>query len=92
MAEYMAVPARYLVPLGDLDPVDAAPLADAAMTPYHALRNSRRVLRPGSTAVVVGVGGLGHVAVQLLKALTETRIIAVDVSADAPASRHRTRR
>jgi propanol-preferring alcohol dehydrogenase len=82
MAEYMAVPARYLVPLGDLDPVTAAPLADAGMTPYHALRNSIRVLRPGSTAVVVGIGGLGHVAVQLLKALTATRIIAVDVSAE----------
>ena len=40
----------------------AAPLADAAMTPYHAIRNSLRVLRPGSTALVVGVGGLGHVA------------------------------
>jgi len=81
MAEYMAVPAPYLVPLGDLDPATAAPLADAAMTPYHALRNSIRVLRLGSTTVVVGVGGLGHVAIQLLKALTETRIIAIDVSA-----------
>ena len=82
MAEYMAVPARYLVPLGDLDPVRAAPLADAAMTPYHAIRNSSRVLRPGSTSVVIGVGGLGHAAVQLLRALTATRVIAVDVSAD----------
>jgi len=82
MAEYMAVPARHLVPLGDLDPVTAAPLADAAMTPYHAVRNSMRVLRPGSTAVVIGIGGLGHVAVQLLKALTAVRVIAVDVSAD----------
>lgn len=90
MAEYMAVPARHLVPLGDLDPVAAAPLADAAMTPYHALRNSTRVLRPGSTAVVVGVGGLGHVAVQLLKALTGACVIAVDVSTDRlqAASRH----
>ncbi|BBY67020.1 alcohol dehydrogenase catalytic domain-containing protein [Mycolicibacterium helvum] len=82
MAEYMAVPARYLVSLGDLDPVTAAPLADAAMTPYHAVRNSTRALRPGSAAVVVGVGGLGHVAVQLIKTLTGARIIAVDVLAD----------
>jgi alcohol dehydrogenase, propanol-preferring len=79
MAEYMAVPARYLVPLEDLDPTTAAPLADAAMTPYHAIRNSSRALRPGSTAVVVGVGGLGHVAVQLLRALTGARIVAVDI-------------
>jgi propanol-preferring alcohol dehydrogenase len=81
MAEYMAVPARYLVTLGGLDPTMAAPLADAAMTPYHAIRNSYRALRPGSTAAVIGVGGLGHVAVQLLRELTATRIIAVDVSA-----------
>jgi propanol-preferring alcohol dehydrogenase len=80
MAEYMAVPARYLVALGDLDPATAAPLADAAMTPYHAIRNSSRVLRPGSTAVVIGIGGLGHVAVQLLHALNGARIVAVDVS------------
>jgi propanol-preferring alcohol dehydrogenase len=82
MADYIAVAARYLVPLRDLDPTSAAPLADAAMTPYHAIRNSLRVLRPGSTAVVLGVGGLGHVAVQLLRELTGTRIIAVDTSAD----------
>jgi len=90
MAEYMAVPARFLVAIGDLDPAAAAPIADAAMTPYHAIRNSRRVLVPGSTAVVIGVGGLGHVAVQLLRELTGARIIAVDVSDDklAAAARH----
>jgi propanol-preferring alcohol dehydrogenase len=86
MADYIAVPARYLVPLGDLDPTSAAPLADAAMTPYHAIRNSFSVLRPGSTAVVVGVGGLGHVAVQLLHELTGARIIAVDTSAERLAA------
>jgi propanol-preferring alcohol dehydrogenase len=79
MAEYMAVPARYLVPIGDLDPVAAAPLADAAMTPYHAIRNSRRVLRPDATAVVIGVGGLGHLAVQILRAVSAVRIVAVDI-------------
>jgi propanol-preferring alcohol dehydrogenase len=79
MAEYMAVPVRHLVPIGDLDPIAAAPLADSAMTPYHAIRNSRRVLRPDATAVVIGVGGLGHLAVQILRATTAVRIVAVDI-------------
>lgn len=83
MAEYMLVPhARLLLPLGDLDPRDAAPLSDAALTPYHAVKRSLDLLVPGSTAVVIGVGGLGHMAVQILRALTPARVIAVDVSAD----------
>jgi propanol-preferring alcohol dehydrogenase len=81
MAEYMLVPqARHLVPLQSIDPVHAAPLTDAALTPYHAIRRSLAILLPGSTAVVIGVGGLGHLAVQLLGALSTTRVIAVDVS------------
>jgi alcohol dehydrogenase, propanol-preferring len=79
MAEYMVVPdARYLVPLGDLDPIDAAPLTDAALTPYHAIKRSLPLLVPGSTAVVIGAGGLGHMAVQILGALSPARIVAVD--------------
>lgn len=79
MAEYMLVPStRLLVPLGDLDPVKAAPLSDAALTPYHAIAKSRDRLHPGSTTVVIGVGGLGQMAIQLLKATTGTRVIAVD--------------
>ncbi len=69
MAEYMVVPTRaHLVPLGDLDPVEAAPLTDAALTPYHAIKRSLPLLVPGSTAVVVGAGGLGHMAIQILDA------------------------
>jgi propanol-preferring alcohol dehydrogenase len=83
MAEYMLVPSpRLLVPLGDLDPRDAAPLTDAALTPYHAIKRSLHLLVPGSTAVVIGVGGLGHLAVQILKALSGARIVAVDLAAD----------
>jgi propanol-preferring alcohol dehydrogenase len=79
MAEYMLVPStRYLVPLGELDPVMAAPLADAALTPYHAIRRARAKLYPGATAVVIGAGGLGQMAVQLLAATTGARIIAID--------------
>ncbi|HEX6023255.1 MAG TPA: NAD(P)-dependent alcohol dehydrogenase [Solirubrobacter sp.] len=78
LADYVVVPSpRLVVPIGDLDPVRAAPLADAALTPYHAIRRALP-LAPGSTAVVIGVGGLGHVAIQLLRALTPARIVAVD--------------
>ena len=83
MAEYLLVPSpRLLVPLGDLDPRRAAALADAALTPYHAIKKSLAMLRPGSAAVVIGVGGLGHAAVQLLRELSPATIIAVDVAAD----------
>ncbi|HEX5096538.1 MAG TPA: alcohol dehydrogenase catalytic domain-containing protein, partial [Acidimicrobiia bacterium] len=79
MAEYMLVPSpRLLVPLGDLDPVEAAPLGDAALTPYHAIAPSRGDLVPGTTAVVIGAGGLGHMAIQLLRATTPARVIAID--------------
>ena len=81
MAEYMLVPdPRLLVALGELDPRDAAPLSDAALTPYHAIKRSLHRLVPGSTAVVIGVGGLGHMGVQILRALSPARIIAVDLS------------
>ncbi|HET6966100.1 MAG TPA: NAD(P)-dependent alcohol dehydrogenase [Acidimicrobiales bacterium] len=80
MAELMLVPsARHLVPLPEgLDPVAAAPLTDAGLTPYHAVRRSWPKLGPGATAVVIGVGGLGHLGVQILKATTAARVIAVD--------------
>lgn len=80
LAEYMLVDsARHLVPLDGVDPVQAAPLTDAGLTPYHAIRRSLPKLLPGSTAVVIGVGGLGHLAVQLLRALTPARVVALDV-------------
>lgn len=83
MAGYMLVPsARLLVPLGDLDPRDAAPLTDAALTPYHAIKRSLPKLVPGSTAVVIGVGGLGQMAIQLLGALSPARVIALDTDHD----------
>ena len=80
MAEYLLVPAaRHLVPLPDgLDPVDAAPLTDAGLTPYHAVRRSQDKLGPDATALVFGVGGLGHLGLQILKATSAARVIAVD--------------
>jgi propanol-preferring alcohol dehydrogenase len=81
MAEYMIVDTpRRLVPIGDLDPVRAASLTDAALTPYQAILSVLPKLKGGSTTVVIGVGGLGHVAVQLLRELTGTRVIAMDVT------------
>jgi propanol-preferring alcohol dehydrogenase len=81
MAEYLLVDdARHLVPLDGLDPVAAVPLTDAGLTPYHAIKQSLPKLGPGSTAVVIGTGGLGHVAIQLLRALTPARVVALDVS------------
>jgi propanol-preferring alcohol dehydrogenase len=78
MAESLVVPARHLVPLGDLDPVEAAPLTDAGLTPYHAISLSRSRIAPSSTIVVIGVGGLGHVAVQILRATSGASIVALD--------------
>ena len=83
MAEYVSVPAGQLLPIGDLDPAQAAPLTDAGLTPYHAIEISRDVLRPGTTCVVIGIGGLGHMALQILAATTSVRVIAVDVNDEA---------
>ena len=69
-------------PLGYFDPREAAPRTDAGPTTYHAVKRSLPVLVPGSTAVVIGVGGLGQMAVQILKALSLARVVAVDTSAD----------
>lgn len=83
MAEYLRVPSsRFVVPLTSLDPAEAAPLADAALTPYHAIKRSLELLVPGSAAVVIGVGGLGHMAIQIVKALTPAKVIAVDAAED----------
>ena len=81
MAEYMLVPsARLLVPLADLSPAKAAPLSDAALTPYHAIKRALPHLNADSTVVVVGVGGLGHMAIQLVRVLAPVRIVAADVN------------
>lgn len=80
MAEFVTAPARSLLPLGNLDVIAAAPLSDAGLSPYHAIAQHRKALRPGSTCVVLGVGGLGHMAIQILRATTKATIIAADIS------------
>lgn len=85
MADFMLVPAeRLLVPLpAGLTPEVAAPLTDAGLTPYHAVRRSWSKMTPDSNVVVIGVGGLGHLGVQLVKATTSATVIAVDLKPDA---------
>ncbi|SEQ95720.1 alcohol dehydrogenase, propanol-preferring [Faunimonas pinastri] len=83
MAAYVVAPARTLFPIGDLDPALAAPLTDAGLTPYHAIMSCRELLTPGSTVVVIGLGGLGNMALQILRALTASRIVAMDRSQGA---------
>ncbi|MFI0820911.1 NAD(P)-dependent alcohol dehydrogenase [Streptomyces sp. NPDC021098] len=86
MAAYVLVPsARHLVPVGDLTSEQAAPLSDAGLTSYHAVAGLRHALGEGTTAVVIGIGGLGHLAVQILRATTACRVLAVDVREDALA-------
>lgn len=81
MAEYVIVDdARHLTPLGDLDPVETVSLTDAGLTPYHAIKAAQHKLFPGATALVLGVGGLGHVGIQIIRAISDATVIAVDVS------------
>jgi propanol-preferring alcohol dehydrogenase len=62
--------------------VATVPLTDAGLTSYHAIKRSLAHLGAGSTAVVIGTGGLGHVGIQLLRLLTPARIIALDLTQD----------
>jgi len=78
LASHIVVARRDIVPLGGLNPEQAAPLTDAGATSYHAVRRVLPKLRPGSTAVVIGVGGLGGFAVQWLRMLSPARIVAVE--------------
>ncbi|WMY78404.1 NAD(P)-dependent alcohol dehydrogenase [Citricoccus sp. I39-566] len=90
MAEYVRVPARNLVPLGDADPVAAASLADAGLTPYHAIKLALPHLNGGGRyALVIGLGGLGLLGVQILKALTGATVIATDMKPEAMAEAER---
>jgi NAD+-dependent secondary alcohol dehydrogenase Adh1 len=84
MAEYLLTSARACVKLDpQTQPADVAALADAGITAYHAVRKAIPLLYPGTTAVVIGAGGLGHIGVQCLAALTATTIVVVDRNPDA---------
>jgi NAD+-dependent secondary alcohol dehydrogenase Adh1 len=86
MTEYLRTSARSCVKLKpETKPQDVAALADAGITAYHAVRKAVPVLYPGTAAVVQGAGGLGHIGIQALAALTATKIIVVDKNPDALA-------
>ncbi len=82
-AEYLVVPStRNLISIPGLDPATAAPLTDAALTPYRAVRKALPFIDPGSTVVIMGIGGLGQYGVQFLRLLSGARVVAVDTAAD----------
>jgi NAD+-dependent secondary alcohol dehydrogenase Adh1 len=84
MAEYLLTSARACVKLDpSTQPQDVAALADAGITAYHAVRKALPLLYPGTTCVVIGAGGLGHIGIQCLSALTAANIIVVDRNANA---------
>jgi NAD+-dependent secondary alcohol dehydrogenase Adh1 len=83
-ADFLKTSARSVVRLDpSLEPASIAALADAGLTAIHAVKKAVPVLGPGTRAVVIGSGGLGHIGIQCLKALTATEIIVVDPSEDA---------
>ena len=82
-AEHMLVPhERYLVPLSGLKPRDAAPLTDAALTPYRAVKKALPMLEPDHFALVIGLGGLGQYGLKILRLLSGCPVIVVDLSDD----------
>ncbi|MFC4004974.1 NAD(P)-dependent alcohol dehydrogenase [Prauserella oleivorans] len=84
MAEYLLTSARACIKLDpSTRPEDVAALADAGITAYHAVRKAVPLLYPGTTCVVNGAGGLGHIGIQSLAALTATRIVVVDRKPEA---------
>ena len=82
-AEYVLVPeARYLIPLGDLAPDHAAPLADAGVTPYRAVSRAAAWLTPGARVLLIGLGGLGQFAIQYLRRLPDVTIAVRELDPD----------
>jgi D-arabinose 1-dehydrogenase-like Zn-dependent alcohol dehydrogenase len=78
-AEYLRTSIRSVVPLAPgTDPSGLAPLADAGVTAYHAIRRLQGSLDSGSVVLVLGIGGLGHLGIQLMRAMTSARVLAAD--------------
>ena len=83
-AEYLLSSERALIKLPkSLAPKDVAPYTDAGLTAYRAAKKASRHLLPGEFAVVIGAGGLGHIGVQVLRALCAAEVIVIDRSAGA---------
>jgi NAD+-dependent secondary alcohol dehydrogenase Adh1 len=78
-AEYLRTTARSVVKIDDsLEPADVAALADAGLTAYHAAAKVAKAVYPGATCVVIGAGGLGHIGIQVLKAISGVTVVVVD--------------
>ncbi|KAK3670869.1 putative secondary metabolism biosynthetic enzyme [Recurvomyces mirabilis] len=78
-AEYLKTTARSVIKLDDsLEPADVAALADAGLTAYHAVAKAARLLRPGNFCVIIGAGGLGHIGIQVAKAVSAATLIVLD--------------
>lgn len=86
MAELIRTSARAVVPLAPgVEPAAVAALADAGLTAYHAVKKALPALPPGSTCVVIGAGGLGHLGIQCLRAMSATRVVVLDANESALA-------
>ncbi|WP_280417602.1 NAD(P)-dependent alcohol dehydrogenase [Nocardia carnea] len=78
-AEYLRTTARSVVRIDDsLEPADVAALADAGLTAYHAAAKVARTTVPGEVCVIIGAGGLGHIGIQVLKAISGVTVVVVD--------------
>lgn len=78
-AEYFLTNERALIKLNTgITPLDVAPMADAGITAYRAAKKAAKLLRPGAYCALIGVGGLGHIALQCLQSISGARIIAID--------------
>ena len=85
-AEYLRTSYRSVVKLDDsLEPADVAALADAGLTAYHAVAKAARELRPGQVAVMIGSGGLGHIGIQVFKAISGATLVVADRNPNALA-------
>lgn len=85
-AEFLRTSARSCVRLDDsLEPADVAALGDAGLTAQHACAKAARVLRPGDVCVVIGAGGLGHIGIQVMKAISSATLVVIDRNPDALA-------
>jgi NAD+-dependent secondary alcohol dehydrogenase Adh1 len=83
-ADLLKTNGRAVVKLPDgVEPQDVAAHADAGLTAYHAVKKAAPMLYPGTRAVVIGAGGLGHIGIQSLKAITAAEVIVVDRSEEA---------
>ena len=83
-AEYLRTSSRSCVKLDDsLEPADVAALADAGLTAQHAAAKAAKLLRPGDVCLIVGAGGLGHIGIQCMAAMSSATLVVLDRNPDA---------